>query len=65
MKGKLNVDIIKEYIKSNDLTVKEFCSRCKISVSAYYRMMNGGNFYLSTLYAISKITEMPLRMFFK
>ena len=41
MKCKIfNTLIVKDYIKSNKLSIKEFCKRCKISNYAYYQFMN-------------------------
>ncbi len=50
----INAGLIKEYIKANKLTVKEFCKQCKISVNTYYKIINGKNCDLVMLYRITK-----------
>lgn len=64
MNCSLKTEIIKEYIKNNALTVKEFCSQCGISVSTYYRMMHGKDFYLNSLLSIAKKLNKRLMEFF-
>lgn len=41
MKIALKTELITDYIKRNNLTIKEFCKRCKISTNTYYRIMSG------------------------
>ena len=62
---KLNTQIIIEYIENNNLTKKEFCQQCKISISTFYKIINGKNFNLISLFKIAKIIEVPIHMFFK
>lgn len=50
----MNVEMILEYIKSNNLTNKEFCKQCRISTSTFYRIMNNKNFNLVSLFKIAK-----------
>ncbi len=38
---KLNLELIKKYIKDNNLTEKEFCARCRITEYIYGRIMEG------------------------
>ena len=35
-----NTQIVKDYIKNNKLTVKQFCENCKISYYSYRQFMN-------------------------
>ncbi len=64
MKDKLNVQIIEEYIKTNNLTKKDFCKQCNISVSTFYRIMHGKDFNLLSLFRIAKNMNVPIHKFF-
>ncbi|MDE7158169.1 MAG: helix-turn-helix domain-containing protein [Clostridiales bacterium] len=64
MKRKMNVALIAEYITANQLTVKEFCKRCDISVSTYYRIMQGNDCKLLSLFRIAKTMNVLLQQFF-
>lgn len=37
----INTDLIKRYIRDNNLTIKEFCKKCDITYSSYLRIMKG------------------------
>lgn len=41
MKLTIKTELITNYIKQNNLTIKEFCKQCQISQNTYYRIMNG------------------------
>lgn len=41
MKLTIKTELITNYIRQNNLTVKEFCKQCQISQKTYYRIMNG------------------------
>ncbi len=64
MKDKLNVEIIEEYIKTNNLTIKDFCKQCNISISTFYRIMHGKDFNLLSLFRIAKKINVPIHEFF-
>lgn len=57
-------EIIEEYISANKLTKKEFCKQCGISISTFYRIMNGKDYYVISLYRIAKKLNMRLNDFF-
>ncbi|MCI8596421.1 MAG: helix-turn-helix transcriptional regulator [Clostridia bacterium] len=61
----INVELIKQYIKENKLSVKEFCKQCKVSVSTYYKIINGKNFDLIYLYRIAKRLHLSIHEIFK
>lgn len=65
MYEQLDVEKIAEFIKENGLTKKEFCKQCNISPSALYRIMNGKNFNLTSLFRIAKRMNEPIHRFFK
>lgn len=41
MKLTIKTELITNYIKQNNLTIKEFCEKCQISQHTYYRIMKG------------------------
>ena len=64
---KLNVDteLISEYMKSNNLTKKEFCRQSGISISALANVLKGNNFTSDTLRKLVKIVNVPYCRIFK
>ncbi len=64
MNKELNVGIIEDYILTNRLTIKEFCRQCNISISTFYRIMHGKDFYLISLFKIAKSMNIRLCRFF-
>lgn len=46
----LNTKIIEEFMAENRLTKNEFCTRCKISVATYYRIMQNKDVNLRSLF---------------
>lgn len=40
----LNIERIKHFILSNNLTIKDFCKRCGICVFTYYKIINKKKF---------------------
>ncbi len=65
MKEIVNCDMIRGYITENGLTVKEFCKQCGVGASTFYRIMNGGEFNLDSIYKITKRMNVPMHMIFK
>lgn len=39
--ARLNIDLIRDFIKYNDLSVSEFCKMCKINKATYYKLIKG------------------------
>ena len=64
MNVKINVKLIKEYLKINNLTIKEFCEQCKIRERTFYRIMKGENFNLLSLLKIARRINIRLCEFF-
>ena len=65
MKGKLNINLIFEFLNKNRLTKTEFCRQCKISPSTFYRIIKGKDFRLDALFKIAKIMNLKLHQFFE
>ena len=61
----LNIDLIKNYIKENKLTIKEFCKLCNISVSAYYRVVNNKNCRFSHIFNLLRLMKIRVHQLFK
>ncbi|MBQ7880579.1 MAG: hypothetical protein IJ358_01890 [Clostridia bacterium] len=56
----INVEIIKEYIKQNNLSVKEFCEKCNISYYSYLKLMRKELVKVRVLYNISILLDVRL-----
>ena len=55
MKCRVNWQALENYRKAHRLSKKEFCKRCRLSVSLYNKMMNGYiGFKLEYLIAIAE-----------
>ena len=53
MKLAIKTELITAYLQQNNLTIKEFCKRCNISVDTYYRIMQGDtHIRITTFYRI-------------
>ena len=51
----IKLNMINEYIIKNNLTIKEFCKKCNISCSIYYKIVNNRcNFRLNALFKIAR-----------
>lgn len=62
----LDVDIIKNYIKNEKLTIKTFCELCGISEKTYMKIMsNNYNFSIVDLVKIAKLIHVNLCQMFK
>ncbi len=56
--ARFRTEPIKDYIKQNNLTIKEFCKRCEISFGTYYKFMSGTtNINIRIVYRILKETN--------
>ncbi|MDE7454529.1 MAG: helix-turn-helix domain-containing protein [Clostridia bacterium] len=55
MSTKVKTEVINNYRKENNLTVEQFCQKCNISKSAYYKFMNNqiDKVKISVLYNIA------------
>ena len=61
----LNIELIKHFIFSNSLTIKDFCKRCGICVITYYKIINKKNFNMTALFKIAKLIGVPIYMLFR
>ncbi len=62
--NKINVNfhLIKDYLKQNHLTIKEFCKACNIKYYNYRQLMLGdGNIKAGKLYKICFVTKLYLK----
>lgn len=55
-----NTKIIEEFMAENRLTKKGFCTRCKISVATYYRIMQNKDVNLRSLFKIAQTMGVPI-----
>lgn len=53
--NKLNINLITNYIKNNNLTIKQFCTMCNISLYTYKTLIKCQNIKISKLVKIVKI----------
>lgn len=61
----INTKLILEYIQINNLTMKEFCKQCNISIATFYRIIKHKNFKLISLFRIAKKIQAPVHTLFK
>lgn len=60
----INFSIITGYMNNNGLSKKEFCKRCKIGVSTFYKIMRGENLNLAVLFRIAKTMNVQVHRLF-
>ena len=61
----IRTSLIFFYIDTHHITRKEFCEQCGISLSTFYRIINGKDFKIPALYKISKVLDVPLYTLFE
>ena len=54
-KNYINIALIENYLKTNNLSISAFCKLCKICSSTYKRIINGENVSVMSLYKMSLI----------
>ena len=60
----IKTEIIKNYIKENELNIKDFCKLCGICQTTYYKIINNENFILSSLFKIARVIKIhPYKLF--
>ena len=63
---KINTKIFEDYMKENNLTITQFCKKCKISLNFYSKMLfNDGAIDLVSLFKISKATNINVSDMFE
>lgn len=60
MKNGVNVKLIQNYIKENNLSQKEFCEKCGIDVGTLKKMMSGTNSRLTSLLKVRAVMGVTL-----
>ena len=57
----IKTELITNYIKANNLTIKQFCEVCNIKYYNYLQLMKGdGNIKIDVLYRLCKTTSIIL-----
>ena len=65
-KGVVNIDLIKNYIKENNISKNKFCKLCKISPSTLKLILaEEDTFYLTALWKISLFLNVKFWQMFK
>ena len=60
-----NLEIIKNYIRDNDLTKTKFCKLSKISVKTFNKILNQqANFRSIAIFRIAKTMKIPVHLLF-
>ena len=60
----IDIDKIKNYIYSNNLTKAKFCKLSKLSISTLNRIFNGQNFKTIALFKIAKTMGIQVHQLF-
>ncbi len=62
----INVGLISEYMSKNNLTKKEFCKKCGISLYLLNKIFNQQeNANIVALFKIARIMNLPICEFFR
>ena len=58
MKNTIKTELIKNFMKGNNLSKSKFCEMCKISLSTLNKIMtNSGNFRIIALFKIARVLK--------
>ena len=61
----INLNLIKDYISQNNLTIKEFCKLSNISTYRYHKIMSGDiNFDIRIILRFAEIMNIEIIKFF-
>lgn len=61
---KINAELITNYLKQNNLSKTEFCKRCKISLSTFYRLFTKQDVKLLSLFKLCREMNLPIKDLF-
>lgn len=65
MKNTFKIELIKNYIKENNLTVNKFCKICNVKKHVYYKILhNKLNFDANNIFRIARILEIQVHEIF-
>ena len=64
MNSKLNINIISEYIRNNDLSQTGFCKQCKISYTTFRKIVQSDYINPVPLCKIAKVMNIDVHQFF-
>lgn len=53
-------DLIREFIKTNNFSIKEFCKCCRISTCTLYKILNAQDFRLDAIFKVAKTMNMKV-----
>ena len=56
----VKTDLIKSFIKENNLSIAKFCKLCKISSSTLYKIFNGKDFVVVALFKIARVMKVQV-----
>jgi len=62
--NQVNIELISDYIKTNSLTKQEFCERCKICKTSYYKIMQGKDCSIKSLFRVARGMNIPIHKLF-
>ena len=57
----INTNLIKKYIKDNNLTTREFCKKCDITYSSYLKIMKSTIKRFKPIYNVSIVLNVKLK----
>lgn len=61
MKNRIKAELIKNFIKENNLSKSKFCKMCKISQSTLDKIMtNSENFRIIALFKIARVLKIQV-----
>ncbi|MDE5990498.1 MAG: helix-turn-helix domain-containing protein [Clostridia bacterium] len=61
----INVKLIEDYIKANNLTVTKFCRLCKISPNSLKKLKNGEDCRVNIVFKIARVLDVKVSQMFK
>ena len=65
MKNQINVQLIKNFMETNNLSATKFCKLCQISPITFKKIMvNDLRFHISALFKISRILKVQVHELF-
>lgn len=60
MKREVNVNLILEFRKTTEMSVKEFCEQSNIGTTTYYKIIKGESIKIETSYGIARTMNVSI-----